>query len=89
MIWTQDLLWKAIYIAIPSYKECREKGVNLNQPSCLSDAAVEFFLLEAAPRTLYQEFARVMVREALCELEEVGYFTFGDIDQFWKMERPK
>lgn len=86
MKWTEELVWKAIYQVLPIEK-AKEEGVKFNLPSTLNSAAVEFFIGEGTLNkeyTLDYAFASHIVREALKELNTVGYMEFGKVNKFWQ-----
>lgn len=79
MIYSEKLVWEAVYHFIPSLKVARNHGVAFNLPSSIDSAALQAFISDYAPYTesyLYAEVLRVTIKE----IEMVGWMTFGDQD---------
>jgi len=87
MKYSEQLVWKAIYEFNPNYKKCREANVSLNLPTCLKDTAVQVFL-EIGNNAISslghnRAYAAHIVQDALKELQEIGWMTFGDVEEYW------
>lgn len=78
MKYSQELVWKAIYVAIPTFQFARENGVKLNLPSSLKEAAFIFFIGD--DMSLNTIYAMTIVKTALKELETDGMMTFGELN---------
>ena len=87
MKYSQQLVWNSIYTIIPAFKIANESGAIRNLPTALSSAAVECFLkAEESKYKTDKNFiaATSIIREALTELNDAGWMTFGTEEEFWK-----
>lgn len=88
MKYTQELVWDAIYVAIPACKKVRDSGIHLNLPRELQGAAAVFFMQDMshepiAVSLLDYSYAKNIVFEAITELQNFGFMTFdGTITKF-------
>jgi hypothetical protein len=77
MKYSQDGVWAAVYVFLPSYQAAKEAGVTLNLPSALVMAAKEAFMLDDQ-LTQQQLLAAKVIRTALKELDTDSMMTFGE-----------
>ena len=77
---TQSCLWDAISLILPKTGEARLAGVDFNLPYALNSAAIEVFTIinQTEFKLDYEKnCAAHHIREALIELRERGFMTFG------------
>lgn len=60
---------------------------NMSMPEALKTAAVDIFMRENAyPKIHVPEYDKYVIHTALKELNEIGYLTYGTIDEDWGSE---
>lgn len=84
MKYSEKCLWKAVDVFCPSYTLARISGVYMNLPECIKGAAeVAFMQCETVEyKTGIKYHVASIIREALIEMNTVGWMSFGDQDEF-------
>lgn len=84
MKYSEKCLWNAVYVFCPDYELARNSGVHLNLPESIQHAAkIAFIKCETVEyKTGIKHHVGSILREALVELNTVGWMTFGDQDEF-------
>lgn len=86
MRYSQNLVWKAVYVFCPKFEAVKANGISINLPTALRDAAVSAFLeCESTEYKLNKNkpIAGHIIREALKELHNHGEMAFGTVEDFW------
>jgi len=85
MKYSQELVWKSIYLVLPTYVVMRDAGVHINLTDAIKSAAVELFMIETAKLacpTTDLVCAKSVIFESLHDLRVNGWIVFGNIDEF-------
>jgi hypothetical protein len=86
MKYSQELVWQAVGVIVPSLLEARELGVSINLPTALNLAAVDCFLISETTEfkiSFRKTAAALVIRTALQELHTNGQLEFGTQDKLW------
>ena len=82
MKYTEDTLWEAIYVLIPSFKTARDAGAYLTLPACLNSAIIAWAVLRfqcdknnASPNQLHVNASEVLLH-AFLDLDNHDKFIF-------------
>ena len=86
MDYNRDTLDRAILFLLPKISDAMDMGVNFNRPSLIDMVAKDYF--SKSFNTEYvicqkEMIAYEVVAQALNDLENDGYFTFGSLGYFF------
>lgn len=89
MKYSQQLVWKAVYEICPAFEVVNADRTIINLPTALKSVAVDLFIRcgvygSKENFTTNQAYATMIIQDALRELQNEGFMTFGDVNEYWE-----